>query len=176
MSSQGGLTPKLLEVSQLLASGLTYKQVAEATGVPRSTVGRWAKLEAVESEVQSLRTEAVQSHREINKEAATQSAEDLQEKLRQAAKRQEQLISRGYTFGTKAFELADRMLTKASEIFLENRQIEQHEKLLISSLPHVMRAAADTLRATSDVEDKLYAIQEISRRLDQWQEIQNSQN
>jgi hypothetical protein len=53
------------------------------------------------------------------------------------------------------------------EVILENKQVEKHEKLLILSLPHVIRAAADTLRATSDVEDKLYGLQEISRRLDQ---------
>jgi transposase len=179
-SDKKTLSPKLLEVSQLLASGLTYKQAAKATGVPRSTIGRWAKLEAVRTEIESLRAEAMEAHRQLNREAATECAENLQQKLRQSAKRQEQMISQGYSFGTKAFDLADKMLTKASEIFSEDRPIEPHEKLLISSLPHLMRAASDTLRATSDVEDKLFALDEMSRRLDKWAEfqaeLQNNQN
>lgn len=176
MTKEIDLTPRLLEVAQMLASGMTYSQISDTVSVPRSTIGRWAKMEAVQAQVAALKNEAIEAHRQTNKEAAIQSAEDLQKKLRQSAKRQEQLISQGYTIGTKAFELADRMLTKASEIFLENRPIEQHEKLLISSFPHVMKAAADALRASSEVEDKFFAIEEVNKRLDQWQEFQNSQN
>lgn len=174
--SESGLTPKLLEVAQLLAAGLTYNQVAQATNTPRSTIGRWAKLEAVKVEIESLRAEALEAHRQISKEAASECAKDLQVKLRQSIKRQEQLISLGHSLGVECFGLSRTMLKKASEIFAENRSIEPHEKLLISVLPNMMRAASDTLRAASDVEDKLYAIQELSKRLDEWQEFQNNQN
>ncbi len=174
--SKTDLTPKLLEVAQLLASGLSYQQISEATGVARSTIGRWAKLEAVEVEVESIRAEALEAHRQISREAATQSAEDLQLKLGQSIKRQEEMIRLGYSLGVDCFALTQRMLKKASEIFADNRPIEAHEKILISSLPSLMKAAGDTLRAASDVEDKLFALEEVVKRLDEWRELQNNQN
>ncbi|MDP8963232.1 MAG: helix-turn-helix domain-containing protein [Cyanobacteriota bacterium] len=174
------LSPQLLEVAQLLASGRSYKEAGEATGVPRSTIGRWAKLEAVKTEIESIRAEGLEAHRQVSREAATTSAEDLQQKLRESAKRQERLISQSYVFGDQAFALAGKMLTKASEIFSENRPIEAHEKLLITSLPHIMRSAADVLKSASDAEDKIYGLEELSKRLDDWAEIhaqwQNNRN
>jgi hypothetical protein len=91
-------------------------------------------------------------------------------------KRQEVMITQGYSLAAECFDLTQKMLTKASEIFLSNRPTEQHEKLLISSLPSYMRVAADMVRSVSDAEDKLFAIEEISKRLDEWGQINNSQN
>ncbi len=155
---------------------MSYKQISEATGVPRSTVGRWAKLEAVEEEVKSLRSEALEAHKQVSRQAASKSAEYLQSSFAEGVKRQEEMIRLGYSLGVDCFALTQRMLKKASEIFADNRPIEAHEKILISSLPSLMKAAGDTLRAASDAEDKLFALEEISKRLDAWQQFQNNQN
>jgi TolA-binding protein len=120
----------------------------------------------------------MQAHIEISREAATQSAEDLQSKLLQSTKRQEEMIGQGYSLAHECFALTQQMLAKATEIFTSNRAIESHEKILISSLPAYMRAASDMVKAVSDTEDKLFALEEISKRLDQWQQLQmqNDQN
>ena len=172
------LRPQLLEIAQLLASGMSYTEVSQAVNVPRSTVGRWAKLPSVQAQVELLRSEAMQAHIEISREAATQSAENLQSKLLQSTKRQEEMIGQGYSLAHECFALTQQMLAKATEIFTSNRAIESHEKILISSLPAYMRAASDMVKAVSDTEDKLFALEEISKRLDQWQQLQmqNDQN
>ncbi len=86
------------------------------------------------------------------------------------------MITQGYSLAAECFGLAQKMLTKASEIFTSNRVIEPHEKILISSLPAYMRSASDMVRTVSDVEDKLFAIEEIAKRLDEWQQFNDSQN
>ena len=170
------LTPQLLEVSQLLASGMTYAQVAQTTNVPKSTIGRWAKLPQVKAQVELLRSEAIEVHREISREAATANAEDLQGKLAQSIKRQEDLIARGYIIALGYLDLTQKMLDKTTEIFTSNRPIESHDKLLITTAPSYLRAATDMVRGVSDVEDKLFAIEEISRRLDEWETYRNQDN
>jgi hypothetical protein len=67
------------------------------------------------------------------------------------------------------------MLGKATEIFTSDRPIESHEKLLVSSVPAYLRAASDLMRSVSDVEDKVFAIQEIAKQLEEWQ-VHWSQN
>jgi hypothetical protein len=47
---------------------------------------------------------------------------------------------------------------------------------LVPLLPSYARAAADMTRAGSETEDKIFAIEEISRRLDEWHEIMNGAN
>ena len=170
------LSPQLLEVAQLLASGQSYKEAGEATGVPRSTIGRWAKLEHVKAEIDSIRVEALEAHRQVSREVATTAAEELQQKLKESAKKQERLISQSYVFGDKAFLLASEMLTKVSQIFSQNRPIEAHEKILIATLPQITRAASEALRSASDAEDKLFALEEISKRLDEWAKIHGQNN
>jgi hypothetical protein len=169
------LTPQLLEVSQLLASGMSYAQISESVNVPKSTIGRWAKLPQVKVQVELLRSEAIEAHREISREAATADAEDLQHKLSAGLKRQEALILQGYSLASGYFDLTQKMLGKATEIFTSERPIESHEKLLVSSVPAYLRAASDLMRSVSDVEDKVFAIQEIAKRLDEWQ-VHWSQN
>jgi len=176
MSKQPGLTPKLLEVSQLLASGMTYTQISDAIGEPRSSVGRWAKLEAVRAQVELLRADALQAHVEISREAATASAEGLQEKLTQGVRREEELMAKGYSLGHDLFDLTHKMVKVAAEVFTSGKDIEHHEKILITSLPGYMRAAGDMLQRVSDCEDKLYSLQEISKRLDEWESLRNDQN
>jgi len=68
------------------------------------------------------------------------------------------------------------MLDKTTEIFTSNRPIESHDKLLITTAPSYLRAATDMVRGVSDVEDKLFAIEEISRRLDEWETYRNQDN
>jgi IS30 family transposase len=176
MTKETGLTPRLLEVAQMLASGMTYSQISEAVSIPRSTIGRWAKMEAVQAQVAALKNEAIEAHRQISREAATEVAQDLQGKLAQSVKRQEGMIAQGYSLAAECLDLTQKMLTKASEIFRSNRVIEPHEKILISSLPIYMRAASDMVRSVSDAEDKCFGIEEIAKRLDEWQQFNNSQN
>jgi hypothetical protein len=176
MTKESGLTPKLLEIAQMLASGLTYSQIASAVNAPRSTVGRWAKLESVQGQVAILKDEAQQACREVSREAATADAEDLQNKLSAGLKRQETLILRGYSLAFGYLDLTQKMLNKVTEIFMSDRPIESHEKLLITSVPSYLRAATDMARGVSDVEDKLFAIEEISRRLDEWETYRNQDN
>jgi predicted metal-dependent hydrolase len=170
------LTPQLLEVSQLLASGMTYAQVAQTTNVPKSTIGRWAKLPQVQAQIELLRSEAIEAHREISHEAARANAGDLQQKLAQSLRRQEALIVTGYNIASGYLDLTQKMLNKVTEIFTSDRPIESHEKLLITSVPSYLRAATDMVRGVSDVEDKLFAIEEISRRLDEWETYRNQDN
>lgn len=148
---------------------MTYTQVSQAVNVPRSTIGRWAKLPSVQAQVELLRSEALEACVQVTREAAVLSAEDLQSKLTQSAKRQEELIGRGYSLVNNCFALTQQMLVKATEVFSSDRPIEAHEKILLNSLPGYMRASTDMARVLSDTEDKLYALQEISRRLDEWQ-------
>jgi predicted metal-dependent hydrolase len=163
------LTPQLLEVSQLLASGMTYAQVAQTTNVPKSTIGRWAKLPQVQAQIELLRSEAIEAHREISHEAARANAGDLQQKLAQSLRRQEALIVTGYNIASGYLDLTQKMLNKVAEIFTSDRPIESHEKLLITSVPSYLRAATDMIRSVSDTEDKCYAVEEISKRLDAWE-------
>ncbi len=56
---------------------------------------------------------------------------------------------------------------------------ERSSELLIKLLPLIpsyARAAADMSRAGSDAEDKIFALEEMSRRLDQWDKAMQSQN
>jgi hypothetical protein len=169
MTKESGLTPKLLEVAQMFASGLTYSQISEAVNAPRSTVGRWAKLESVQAQVSILKNEAQQACREVSREAATEVAQNLQDKLSLGIKRQEALIARGYSLALGYLDLTQKMLGKATEIFTSDRPIESHEKILVNSVPSYLRAASDVMRSVSDAEDKIFAVQEISKRLDEWQ-------
>jgi hypothetical protein len=68
------------------------------------------------------------------------------------------------------------MLNKVAEIFTSDRPIESHEKLLITSVPSYLRAATDMMRSVSDAEDKCYAVEEISKRLDEWQVFRDEGN
>jgi hypothetical protein len=43
-------------------------------------------------------------------------------------------------------------------------------------IPTYARAAADMSRAGSDAEDKIFAIEEINCRLDEWDKAMQSQN
>jgi hypothetical protein len=43
-------------------------------------------------------------------------------------------------------------------------------------IPTYARAAADMSRAGSDAEDKIFAIEEMSRRLDEWDKAMETQN
>jgi len=65
----------------MLASGMTYSQISEAVNAPRSTVGRWAKLESVEAQVSTLKNEAQQASQEVSRDAATSAAQKLQDQL-----------------------------------------------------------------------------------------------
>jgi hypothetical protein len=170
------LTPQLLEVSQLLASGMTYAQVSQSVNVPKSTIGRWAKLPQVKAQIELLRSEAIEAHREISREAASEVAQDLQGKLSAALKRQEGLILQGYSLASGYLDLTQKMLGKASEIFANDRPIESHEKLLVSSVPAYLRAASDLMRTVGDAEDKFFAIEEISKRLDEWEVFRDEDN
>jgi len=176
MTKESGLTPKLLEVAQMLASGLTYSQISEAVNAPRSTVGRWAKLESVQVQVSTLKNEAQQACQEVSREAATEVAQNLQAQLALGTKRQEALIARGYNLASGYLDLTQKMLGKATEIFTSDRPIENHEKILLTSVPSYLRAASDLMRSMSDAEDKLFAIEEISLRLDEWEKYRQSQN
>lgn len=167
------LTPKLLEVCQLIATGLTYTQIAQATATPRSTIGRWAKLPAVIEQVKLLRSETAQVHREVQREVATEQAQTLQESLAISAKRQKLLIDRGHKLANELHDLNEQLIVKASEILLSGRVIESHEKTLITLLPAYFRTATEMQRNLSDVEDKHLAIEEISKRLDEWEDFRN---
>jgi hypothetical protein len=47
---------------------------------------------------------------------------------------------------------------------------------LLPLIPSYARAAADMSRAGSDAEDKIFALEEMSRRLDDWDKSMQSQN
>jgi hypothetical protein len=175
MTKETGLTPKLLEVAQMLASGMTYTKISEAVNAPRSTVGRWAKLESVQAQVSTLKNEAQQACQEVSRDAATSAAQKLQDQLALGVKRQEFLIARGYSLASGYLDLTQKMLGKATEIFTSDRPIENHEKILLTSVPSYLRAASDLMRSMSDAEDKLFAIEEISHRLDAWEKYRQSQ-
>jgi hypothetical protein len=180
MTKESGLTPKLLEVAQMLASGLTYSQISEAVSVPRSTIGRWAKMDSVKLQVEALKAEALEACKEVSREAATESAQDLQGKLALSAKRQEALNTKGYALADECYQITQLMAKKVKEVVKEvienNKLIEPHEKCLINSFPHYAKVCENLLTNLGYAEDRLYAIEEISRRLDEWGQINNSQN
>jgi hypothetical protein len=133
-------------------------------------------LESVQAQVSTLKNEAQQACREVSREAATEVAQNLQDKLALGIKRQEALIARGYSLASGYLDLTQKMLGKATEIFTSDRPIESHEKLLITSVPNYLRAATDMMRSISDAEDKLYGIEEISKRLNEWQVFRDEGN
>jgi len=180
MTKESSLIPKLLEVAQMLASGLTYSQISEAVSVPRSTIGRWAKMEAVQVQVAALKNEAIEAHRQISREAATEVAQDLQGKLALSAKRQETLITKGHALADECYEITQLMAKKVKEVVKElienNKAVESQEKHLINSFPHYAKVCENLLTNLGYAEDRLYGIEEISRRLDEWGQINNNQN
>jgi hypothetical protein len=122
----------------------------------------------------------MQAHIEISREAATQTAEELQNKLALSAKRQEALNTKGYALANECYEITQLMAKKVKEVVKEvienNKVVESHEKHLINSFPHYAKVCENLLTNLGYAEDRLYGIEEISRRLDQWEQIYNSQN
>jgi hypothetical protein len=163
-------------------------QIAAGTGVPKTTVSRWLKLASVQEEVEKFRQEIEAEHHKANRQSANQEAVELQENLRAAAQRQlkwsGEVQKAGYNLLAKVNEWVDEIDTVVKS---DPDRAEDGKKglmdfrsvmllKLVPLLPSYARAAADMTRAGSETEDKIFAIEEISRRLDEWHEIMNGAN
>lgn len=176
-------TSDQLKVAQLRARGLSLSQIAAGTGVPKTTISRWLKLPFVEGEVEKFRAEIQTAHHEANQESANEEAAGFCEDLRAARQRQmkwsEEVQKAGYNLLSKVNAWAEQIdAALKSEELANDSGAKGFRTLFLLKLapllPSYARAAADMTRAGSDTEDKIFAIEEISRRLDEWRQIMDA--
>ncbi len=188
--SQKSLTNEQLKVAQLSARGLSLRQIAAATTVSKDTASRWLKMPEVQAQVAKFQQEIEAAHHSAVRSSANQEAMELQERLRTATKRQlawsievqlagRNLLNRvNYWVGE-----IDKVVQGTGEGEEESQpggsQVQFRSMMLLKIaplIPSYARAAADMTRAGSETEDKIFAIEEINRRLDEWQEMMDGNN
>jgi hypothetical protein len=170
--SQKPLTDKQLEIIPVLSQGLSYQQITDSTGVPKPTVARWAKLAQIQAEVAEIQKGRI----EVCRKVVTGDVDLLQERLRESLERQKQYIATAQIFAFNCSKLAESLIEKAPSL-LENETLTP--RLLGNLLPAMIKASNDSFRLASELEDKIYALEEISHRLDEWESYRegaNSQN
>ncbi len=192
--SQKGLKLNQLKIAQLSARGFSTRQIEAETGVSKATVARWLKMPEVQIQIQKFRQEIEIEVHEVSRQSANKEVAELQENLRTAAQRQlkwsSEVQTTGYNLLTKVNEWVAEIDTvvksqldqdgqeKPDQDVQEKKAMDIRSLLLLKLvplLPSYARAAADMTRAGSDAEDKIFAIEEISRRLDEWNEVMKSQ-
>ncbi len=148
----------------------------------------------VQIQIQKFRQEIEIEVHEVSRQSANKEVAELQENLRTAAQRQlkwsSEVQTTGYNLLTKVNEWVAEIDTvvksqldqdgqeKPDQDVQEKKAMDIRSLLLLKLvplLPSYARAAADMTRAGSDAEDKIFAIEEISRRLDEWNEVMKSQ-
>lgn len=158
------LTDKQLEIIPLLSQGRSYQQITDITGIPKPTVGRWAKLPKIQEEVSRFQENRI----EICRQSATTDLEGFKNKLREAKKRQEQYIKTAQQLGFDCSKLAETLMQKALKILEEDGNLTP--RLLATLIPNLIKTANDSFRVGSEIEDKMFALQEMNKRLDEWEE------
>jgi transposase len=181
------LKPAQLKVAQLSARGLSTRQVEAETGVSKATVARWLKVPEIQAQVKKFKQEIEVEHHRANRQSANQEAADLQEHLRSAAQRQLQWSGEVQKAGYNLLSKVNEWVTEIDAVIKSEPQQDGKGKtsmdlrslMLLKLIPFVAtyaRAAAEMTRAGSETEDKIFAIEEISRRLDEWQEVMDGNN
>jgi transcriptional regulator with XRE-family HTH domain len=161
MASQKPLTDKQLEIIPLLSQGLSYQQITDKTGVPKPTVARWAKLSQVQAEVAELQKSRI----EICHKSANPSLDNLQKQLQESQEREIQYVRTAEAFAFECSKLALKLIEKAPSI-LESEPLSP--RILATLLPNLVKCSNDSFRLGSDLEDKIFALEEMSKRLDAW--------
>ena len=183
-----------LKVAQLAARGLSTRQIEGEVGVSKATVARWLKMPDVQAQIEKFRQEIEVEVHQANRQSANQELAELQENLRTAAQRQLKWSSEVQTSGYKLLSKVNDWLTeidtlvksqldkdgdeKADQGEQEKKAMDSRSLLLlklIPLLPSYARAAADMTRAGSDAEDKIFALEEMDRRLNEWDAVMESQ-
>ena len=131
----------------------------------------------IQVQIQKFRQEMEIETHKVNRQTANKELVELQENMRTAALRQlrwsGEVQKAGYNLLNKVNQWIDEIDTVVdsdSELRL------QLVTKLLPLIPSYARAAADMSRAGSDAEDKIFAIEEIARRLDDWDKSMQSQN
>jgi transposase len=174
--SQKDLKFNQLKIAQLSARGLSTRQIEAETGVSKATVARWLKMPEVQAQIQKFRQEIQVEVHEVSRQSANKEVAELQENLRAAAKRQLKWSGEVQTAGYSLLSKVNEWLLELDSIIKSDSELRS--ELLIKILPMIpsyARAAADMSRAGSDAEDKIFAIEEIARRLDDWDRAMESQ-
>ena len=175
--SQKDLKFNQLKVAQLAARGLSTRQIEGETGVSKATVARWLKMPQVQAQIQNFRQEIEVEVHQVNRQSANKELAELQENLRTAAQRQLKWSCEVQSAGYSLLSKVNEWVVELDSIIKSDSELRS--ELLIKLLPLIpsyARAAADMSRAGSDAEDKIFALEEMSRRLDQWDKAMQSQN
>lgn len=192
--SQKGLKLNQLKIAQLSARGLSTRQIEAETGVSKATVARWLKMPDVQAQIEKFRQEIEIEVHEVTRQSANEELAELQANLRTAAQRQLKWSCEVQTSGYNLLSKVNEWLAEIDTVVKSQLDQDGHEKpdqgeqekkamdirsllllKLVPLLPSYARAAADMTRAGSDSEDKIFAIEEISRRLDEWNKVMQSQ-
>ncbi len=174
--SQKDLKFNQLKIAQLSARGLSTRQIEAETGVSKATVARWLKMPEVQAQIQKFRQEIEIEVHEVSRQSANKEVAELQENLRTAAQRQLKWSGEVQTAGYTLLSRVNKWVEEIDAVLKSDPEVRS--LLLIKLLPLIpsyARAAADMTRAGSDAEDKIFGIEEIARRLDEWDKAMESQ-
>ena len=174
--SQKDLKFNQLKVAQLAARGLSTRQIEGETGVSKATVARWLKMPQVQAQIQNFRQEIEVEVHQVNRQSANKELAELQENLRTAAQRQLKWSGEVQTAGYSLLGKVNEWVLELDSIIKSDSELRS--ELLIKILPMIptyARAAADLTRAGSDAEDKIFALEEMDRRLNEWDKVMQSQ-
>lgn len=160
-----------LEIARLKASGLSERAIARELDIDRGKVNRALKLQEVKQQVARFQQETVEEHHKVNRQSSNEQASELQAALREMAERQKRWSAASQEMGIGAARTANQWLATVKEAMASNRPLSPKDILMAKLIPAYMRAAAEMVRAGSDAEDKVYAIEEIDRRLNEWNEL-----
>jgi hypothetical protein len=160
---QKPLTDKQLSIIPLLAQGMSYQEVTQSTGIPKPTVARWAKLPQVQAEVSRAQQERVK----ICRQTVTSDIALFKSRLNESLRRQMEYAETAQELGFNCSRLAQTLIKKAPSI-LEQEGILT-PRILATLIPGLIRAADESFKLGSEIEDKVFALEEVSRRLDAWE-------
>lgn len=165
-------TDQQIEAISLLASGQSYNKIAEAVGTSKATICRWMKNQDFKKQVEVLQQQKLEIAKSVVAEAATTKAESLQNTLQTTMHHQNEIIETTRQITTKCLNLLSEVADQVDRLVrAEDRDtgLTQKEKALLTFMPNLMRNTALLITSVNEAWDRRYAIEEVSKRLDEWQ-------
>ena len=164
-------TDQQLEAIPLLASGQSYARVAEVVGASKATICRWLKNDEFRQQVQSLQQQKLEITQNTAKESSISRAEQLQATLDKASHHQIETAETTRQLTKRCLALTMELVGQVDNLFKKDLDegLTPKQKALLSFTPNLMRSTATLIGAGNDTWDRAYAIEEIAKRLDEWQ-------
>lgn len=165
-------TDQQIQAIPLLASGQSYSRVAEAVGTSPSTVCRWLKNPEFKKQVEAIQVQKLEITKSVVVETASAKAENFQDTLQTALQHQDEVIENARQITTKCLTLLNEVVNQVDRLIKsEDRDtgLTPKEKALLNFLPNLMRTSTALIATVNDTWDRRYGIEEISKRLDEWQ-------